>query len=85
MVPLRKVSGFHWIESVRSKVPGQKWPIKSGRWTNCVVKMKPNLKSSAVGKFKEALEVFPDTLSVPLCLPRKELHGLPKVLYFSDP
>merc|ERR1719394_215879 len=35
-------------------------------------------KSSAVGKFKEALDVFPDTLSVPLCLPRKELHGLPK-------
>jgi len=33
-----------------------------------------------VGKFKEALDVFPDTLSVPLCLPRKELHGLPKVL-----
>ena len=63
------------------KVSGQKWPIKSGRWKKCVVKMKTNLKSSAVGKFKEALDVFPDTLSVPLCLPRKELHGLPKVLY----
>ena len=50
-----------------------KCSIESGRSEN-------QLKSSAVGKFKEALDVFPDTLSVPLCLPRKELHGLPKVL-----